>query len=405
MQAHLGQLVLRLKQRELDIEQRHHVDRTFPQANLCYLVGPARRRHGGQLQFFMNGGLLDRDQRILHIRQPLDDALAVDFQRLDLAPLGGLELPDAVAQTPASSSSDGKSESGLHWWWLALVPLLGLLGLLAVLAQRRSGPQREVLERDRYVSEADDDYWPGTRIRHDEIRYDDDDDTRDLGVWSPPGRARVESEVRVESEFDSDEDRIDTAPTRIPGIDYEEPDYPEYAEDRSPEPQWRFEAPPTLAAPADDMFGAGGGRHSAGTAVSAAAWRLELDEIANRPRRRHAVDEFEVEVRSDVVEEVRPEATGAPEPEATWAPEPEATWAPEPRATASSAPAEDPWRPAIHLPLADPFQAPAGYVLKGNTHSGLYYTPDSVLYENTIPEVWFASEELAQSNGFVKAPE
>jgi hypothetical protein len=40
-----------------------------------------------------------------------------------------------------------------------------------------------------------------------------------------------------------------------------------------------------------------------------------------------------------------------------------------------------------------------------NTHSGLYYTPDSVLYENTIPEVWFASEELAQSNGFVKAPE
>jgi hypothetical protein len=28
-----------------------------------------------------------------------------------------------------------------------------------------------------------------------------------------------------------------------------------------------------------------------------------------------------------------------------------------------------------------------------------------VLYENTIPEVWFASEELAQSNGFVRAPE
>jgi len=57
------------------------------------------------------------------------------------------------------------------------------------------------------------------------------------------------------------------------------------------------------------------------------------------------------------------------------------------------------------LPLADPYQAPEGYVIKGNTHSGLYYTPDSALYDSTIPEVWFASEELARGNGFVKAPE
>jgi uncharacterized protein with LGFP repeats len=72
---------------------------------------------------------------------------------------------------------------------------------------------------------------------------------------------------------------------------------------------------------------------------------------------------------------------------------------------ANSAVVDDPWRPAIHLPLSDPFQAPEGYVIKGNTHSGLYYTPESVLYDNTIPEVWFASEELAQANGFVRAPE
>jgi uncharacterized protein with LGFP repeats len=72
---------------------------------------------------------------------------------------------------------------------------------------------------------------------------------------------------------------------------------------------------------------------------------------------------------------------------------------------APEVPGDEPWRPAIHLPLADPLQAPEGYVIKGNTHSGLYYTPDSVLYDNTIPEVWFASEELAQANGFVKAPE
>ncbi len=27
------------------------------------------------------------------------------------------------------------------------------------------------------------------------------------------------------------------------------------------------------------------------------------------------------------------------------------------------------------------------------------------LYDNTLPEVWFATEETARANGFVKAPE
>ena len=67
--------------------------------------------------------------------------------------------------------------------------------------------------------------------------------------------------------------------------------------------------------------------------------------------------------------------------------------------------AAEPWRPAIHLPLADPYQPPEGYFIKANTHSGLYYTPDSALYDNTLPEVWFASEDVAQANGFVRAPE
>lgn len=300
------------------------------------------------------------------------------------ASLSGMELPDAVAQSPASSSSDGKTgESGWHWWWLALLPLLALLGLLAVLAQRRSAPRRDVVEPDRYVSEADEDYWPGTRIRQDEIRYDDDD-TRDLGVWSPPGRDVVESG------FDSDEDRIDTAPTRIP-TQIEPPEYPEYRtaeypELRGPATDWEFEAPRGAEAPDGELFGAaglrGGGRHSAGGAGSPAAWRLELDEMLDRPRRRHAVDEPASVVADEVVEEIRSEPPSS-----------------------DSEPADDPWRPAIHLPLADPFQAPEGYVIKGNTHSGLYYTPDSMLYDNTIPEVWFASEELAQANGFVKAPE
>lgn len=60
-------------------------------------------------------------------------------------------------------------------------------------------------------------------------------------------------------------------------------------------------------------------------------------------------------------------------------------------------------RPAIHLPLADPYEAPEGYSIKATTHSGLYYTPDCELYHHTIAEVWFATEELARANGFIKA--
>ncbi|WP_421840730.1 LGFP repeat-containing protein [Mycobacterium sp.] len=60
-------------------------------------------------------------------------------------------------------------------------------------------------------------------------------------------------------------------------------------------------------------------------------------------------------------------------------------------------------RPTIHLPLDDPYQAPSGYPIKASTRFGLYYTPGGALYHDTLAEIWFASEEAAQANGFVKA--
>jgi uncharacterized protein with LGFP repeats len=59
--------------------------------------------------------------------------------------------------------------------------------------------------------------------------------------------------------------------------------------------------------------------------------------------------------------------------------------------------------PAIHLPLDNPYQAPEGYPVKANVGSGLYYTEDSARYDDTLAEIWFASEEAAQFNGFTKA--
>jgi len=58
---------------------------------------------------------------------------------------------------------------------------------------------------------------------------------------------------------------------------------------------------------------------------------------------------------------------------------------------------------AIHLPMDDPYQVPDGYPVKAHASSGLYYMPDSVLYEETMAEIWFASEEIAQANGFHRA--
>ncbi|HTQ20400.1 hypothetical protein [Mycobacterium sp.] len=62
-----------------------------------------------------------------------------------------------------------------------------------------------------------------------------------------------------------------------------------------------------------------------------------------------------------------------------------------------------PARPTIHLPLDDPYQAPEGYPIKASARFGLYYTPSSALYDDTLPEIWLASEEVAEANGFIKA--
>jgi uncharacterized protein with LGFP repeats len=58
---------------------------------------------------------------------------------------------------------------------------------------------------------------------------------------------------------------------------------------------------------------------------------------------------------------------------------------------------------AIHLPLDDPYEVPDGYPVKANASFGLYYMPDSQLYEDTLAEIWFCNEEIAQANGFTKA--
>ncbi|MGV0815614.1 hypothetical protein ABQF34_27000 [Mycolicibacterium boenickei] len=64
---------------------------------------------------------------------------------------------------------------------------------------------------------------------------------------------------------------------------------------------------------------------------------------------------------------------------------------------------EVPSATAIHLPLDDPNRAPEGYPIKADTKSGRYWSPDSSEYDDAVAEIWFASEEFARTNGFVRA--
>ncbi|MCX6482896.1 MAG: hypothetical protein NT146_06410 [Mycobacterium sp.] len=281
-------------------------------------------------------------------------------QPADLASsLSGLELPNSTSQTPAApAAGETPGTSGFRAWWLLLIPLV-LLGALAAWALSKSGSTAaDPTDSDHVGSGFNDDPWPGSRP----------DSGRDSGFnWSA-------SALDEEATFDSDEDAIDTAPTRIPTetelAEFDRADSFEQVEaaDAGENEAWEDEVPVDA------------GRHSAFSAEAESMWRLDLDEVG-WPRHRRAAPEAAADWTADVEADVLPfEAV-------------------------EERPVQEPWRPAIHLPLADPYQAPEGYWIKGNTHSGLYYTPDSGLYENTLPEVWFASEDLAQANGFVRAPE
>lgn len=313
--------------------------------------------------------------------------------------LSGLEIPDAMGQTPAGTTPAAKpaKTSGWHWWWLAIIiPVLLLLGLLALWAQRRGG-SHEVAER--HGAAPNGDRWPGegpVRARYQGPDVGSEGAQASGFNWSPPTGEDVG--------FDSDEDKIDTAPTRIPSAaNLTDFGSAETTADRG----WDAESD--------------SGRHT--VEAGASMWRLDLDDIAV-PRRRHAAEpspswwsdteqdageqsdhrggESDLRYQDEVVEEV---TITAEETEQVEPAEDEAPLETSASENGDVDAGHEPWRPAIHLPLADPYQAPEGYVIKANTHSGLYYTPESVLYDNTLPEVWFATEELARANGFVKAPE
>ncbi|BBX70782.1 LGFP repeat-containing protein [Mycolicibacterium psychrotolerans] len=305
----------------------------------------------------------------------------------NLAPqLAGLEVPDQQAPqaTPSSQAADSGEGTGFRWtwWWLlAIVPVLLVLGVvaLAVARNRRRGSDDDDLfgTPPRAVDADDRDYGAGPAGgddgREDALfgdRYAREGlgslGSTSLGSAAPPtpasppegyepGRAGFwggqepstnSAETPSYAEQD-DPDAVDTAPTRVPTPTEVA------ADDGPPDADVDVDGPPDVDADADrEPLVAD---EPDPVPVPAAVPVFDRDAVTDTGR--HA--------RIDIDE-------------------------PAPMGT------------ALHLPLDDPDEVPDGYPVKADTRSGLYWTPGSADYEGAPAEIWFATEEIARTNGFVR---
>ena len=303
----------------------------------------------------------------------------------NLAPLlSGLQVPGQNQPSTSAMPAHAK-EFAWHWWYLlAIIPLLVLVALLGFVAfgwRRRRRAARGLGREDGREDGAynpDRDVDGGYELAADGRWVHDDAESAARISWS---RAGVDDGAPEDFGLDDeDPDAVDT--TTIPVVSehdlaeagaaadgiYPDQDYAEdgYPDDGYPDESYRDVAVPRT--PPDE-----------GYAESAdAPYRdLAVPHTAPDP------DAFASDSEARAGRHAAFEADDAAE-----------------FANAEPVPAR---RPTIHPPLDDPYQAPDGYPIKASARFGLYYTPSSVLYDDTIAEFWLSSEEVARANGFIKA--
>ena len=125
-------------------------------------------------------------------------------------------------------------------------------------------------------------------------------------------------------------------------------------------------------------------------------WLAGLDAKADDDARNEPAGEEDVEVKGEIDDEV-----GGQEPQIPEMPEPDSG---PPSGRHAAIQLDEPVTAETSLRLAsdDSFDPPAGYPIKADTKSGLYWTPGSSHYDLVRAEIWFASEEFALTNGFTK---
>jgi uncharacterized protein with LGFP repeats len=262
--------------------------------------------------------------------------------------LSGVQVPGQnQLSRPASS---GAKASSRHWWWLLIaVPVLLLLATVALLALRRPGRRRAAEGEPTAVETA-----PAAE-----------------GDVAPAAGYDAEPEGGGHWAEDSSGDEV----TAQLAQQYRDPQG----------------VRPTPGAPGES----GWLREPGATGLSTAAGVASTDEAASD----YYEDDDENPDTVDTAPTRIPTATELGGGGRHAAAEPQNDGIAEPADQHSRGAAQL----AIHLPLEDPYEVPNGYPVKASASYGLYYAPGDELYDDTLAEVWFVSEEAAQANGFMKA--
>ncbi|MDY6871479.1 MAG: hypothetical protein SV966_13540 [Actinomycetota bacterium] len=299
--------------------------------------------------------------------------------------LAGLEVPgEDVPNAPAEPSSSAAEDDGQwlswrwNWWWLlALIPVLLVVGLVvgAMLWRRRRGG------RDHHFRDDEDIFADADAARY---RPSDggspgdgegaDEHGRYLGGYGEPATSASTWNLRADS-ADSADSADEAGPLDRPAAPdlfggQDDPDLIDTAPTRIEAPmrgEWRAQSAleePSLPAPA---LG---------------------ESIVPEPADVELPDEEPAQKESPVP--------------ATFTVAPFVDDAPSGRHAAIDVDEPTPGRTAIQLAMDATGVAPTGYPVKADTKTGLYWAPGSRGYDDAAAEIYFASEEFARTNGFVR---
>ena len=286
---------------------------------------------------------------------------------------GQQKSPDAPSASQASDS-DGKSWLKFSWWWLlALVPVVILIGavLLAIVLRRGKGEDpfasdgSYAMDDGRFGHDPDHPYGAGGSA--DRLSTDDEYAAAMFGDrYASAGLGSQPPDVDVHHGQD------------LPHSD----DEPSHDDDRSHVEDWLR---------SDEVHGADDD-----------AWGAPPPDVEEEPPAPHDESEQSDEsVDDDDSDAVDTAPTAVISVPPVFARDPLTDTGRHARIEID----EPELRIAFLVALEDPNEAPEGYPVKANTKTGVYWAPGSAMYDDASAEIWFASEELAQVNGFVSDDE
>lgn len=331
--------------------------------------------------------------------------------------LTGLEVP-GVESPPRSPATDeepagagNKWYEWHQWWLLAIVPVALLLVAVVVGVvlnrRRRDHEHREPLDRFDNEFEHDHDDHNGDHHGDDGDHHGDDDhdgqggDFDRLDELHPMAQRGYESGPTPIAEPSSAKEDSRYAPASMWAMPVdrgvpatEEPPTAEEQPTEEPTEVVQYSAPPPAVDP-DTVFA------EDEDAIVTAPTRIEVD-----PADVEVDDEGGADRDAETTRmETEPVGVGVPIEEREEPVDPDdepPSGPPSGRHAAIQLQETTATRTAFRIASDDQFNAPDGYPIKADTRTGVYWTPDSSRYGQAQAEIWFASEEFALTNGFVR---